>query len=127
MASVIEHAASNVFEEAVDELYGQSKKSWALILLAFILGGVAAAVVAVWFRRRGAAETVGGPDADTTATQFGSQASEARYVNSLKGSAWSRRRAQIASTDAAMRGRVGRAASRLNIRRHTLVGRDPSG
>ena len=67
MASVIEHAASNVFEEAVDELYGQSKKSWALILLAFILGGVAAVAVAVWFRRRGAAEAVGGPEADTTA------------------------------------------------------------
>ena len=85
MASVIEHAASNVFEEAVDELYGQSKKSWALILLAFILGGVAAAVVAVWFRRRGAAEAVGGPDADTTATQFGSQASEARVRQFAQG------------------------------------------
>ena len=127
MASVIEHAASSVLEEAVDEFYGQSKRKWALIVVAFILGGFATAVVAVKFRRHVAAETVGGPDADTTGAPPRSPASEARYLNSFETSPWSRRRAQIARTDALMRARVGRAASRLNIRRRAPVGRERNG
>jgi hypothetical protein len=119
MESVIGHAASNVFEEAVEELIGQSKRKWALTLLAFILGGVVTVVVMVKLQKRTAAETVGGVDSDAPLTQPGSPAPEPRSANAFKGSTWSVRRAQIASSEAAMRARVGRAASRLNVRRHT--------
>ena len=117
MASMIERAASNVVEEAVDEVFGQSKRKWALILLAFILGAAATAVVAVRFREHIGAETLGGPDPDA-AMPPGSRASEAQPADASKTSRWSRRRAQIAHTDAAMRARIGGAASRLRIPRH---------
>ncbi len=117
MASSIEQAAADVFEEAVDEFFGKSKRTWALILVVFILGGVATAVVAARLRQR-AAETDRGPDADTAVPPSGPQESERRYGNASDTSSWSRRRAQIARTDAAMRRRVGDTASRLNVRRH---------
>ena len=119
MASVIERAASNVVEEAVDEVFGQSKRNWALVLLAFILGAVATAVVVIRFREHLGA---GGPDSDTSATFSGSQQSEAQGPGASTTSRWSRRRAQIAHTDAAMRARVGGAASRLRIPRHAPTG-----
>ena len=119
MESVIGHAASNVFDEAVDELIGRSKRKWALTLLAFILGGVVTVVVLPKLQMRRAAETVGGADADAALAPSGSPASRVRSVNSSKGSTWSVRRAQIAHSEAAMRARVGRAASRLNVRRHS--------
>ena len=115
MASVIGDAASSVGSEAFDELVGQSKRKWALVLVAFILGGVVTAVVAVRLRRRMAGETAGGVDADA-ALPSGSHPSAARDITAPKASAWARRRAQIAHTDAAMRARVGRAASQLRIR-----------
>ena len=121
MASVIERAASNVVEEAVDEVFGQSKRKWALVLVAFILGAVATAVVVIRFREHIGAATLGGPDADTALTP-GSRASEAQPADASKTSRWSRRRAQIAHTDAAMRARVGGAASRLRIPRHAPNG-----
>ena len=115
MSLSIEQAAVDVFEEAVDEFFGKSKRTWALFLVVFILGGVATAVVAARLRQR-AAETNRGPDADTAVPPSGPQESEARYGNDT--SSWSRRRAQIVRTDAAMRRRVGGTAGRLNIRRH---------
>jgi hypothetical protein len=120
MASVIERAASNVVEEAVDEVFGQSKRNWALVLLAFIFGAVAMAVVVIRYREHLGGAT-GGPDADTALTP-GSRGSEAQPAEASKTSRWSRRRAQIAHTDAAMRGRVGSAASRLRIPRHAPNG-----
>ncbi len=118
MASVIERAASNVVDEAVDEVFGQSKRKWALVLLAFILGAVGAAVVAIRLRERVGADTARGPDSDTSATPSGSQQSAAQPADASTTSRWSRGRAQIAHTDAAMRARVGGAASRLRIPRH---------
>jgi hypothetical protein len=114
---VIERATSNVVEEAVDEVFGQSKRKWALVLLAFIVGAVAAAVVAVRFRDHIGAETLGGPD-PATVVPFDSRESEAQTAGVRKTSRWSRRRAQIVHTDAVMRARVGGAASRLRIPRH---------
>ena len=113
MESTIEHGAANVVGEAFDELIGRSKRSWALTLVAFVLGAVATAVVVIKFAHRRAAESAGEPDADDTGTASGTQPSAARST-----SAWTRRRAQIARTDAMMRARVGGAASRLNVRRH---------
>ena len=116
MASVIEDTASTVTLEAFDELVGRSKRSWALVLLAFTFGAVVAAVLAIKFRK----QLAGGPgesEADGTATASGPQSSDAGDIDLSHASPWSRRRAQIAHTDAAMRARVGRAASRLNIRR----------
>ena len=118
MSLSIEQAAVDVFEEAVDEFFGKSKRTWALFLVVFILGGVATAVVAARLRQRRAAGTLRGPDADTAVPPSGPQEAEPRYGNSSKSSSWSRRRAQIARTDAAMRRRVGGTAGRLNIRRH---------
>ena len=123
MASVIEDAASSVAMEAFDELVGQSKRKWAVVLLAFIIGGVVTAVVAVRLRKRSDGAAMSGPDADLTMAQ----PSESRGVDPSTASAWSRRRAQIAHTDAAMRARVGRAASQLNIRRQMAAGRELDG
>ena len=114
MESVIDHAGSNLVKEASDELFGRSKRSWALIVVAFILGGVVALAV-IYSAKRKAAETDGGPDADT-ALNSGSPASEARPSNSLK--------TRIARSDAVMRVRVGRAGSRLNVFQHAPVAQE---
>ena len=67
MESVIEKAgeevATEVFPEALAELTGRSSRKWAVILIAFVLGSIAA-VVAIKLWQRQAAETVGGPDVD---------------------------------------------------------------
>jgi len=77
MGSVVEHVGevvvSEMLEEAVEELTGRSKRKWAVVLIAFVLGGVVAVVV-IKSRKRRAAETVGGPDADTVATASDSEA-----------------------------------------------------
>ena len=99
MESTIEHGAAKVVGEAFDELVGRSKRSWALILLAFALGAVATAVVVIKFANRGASESAGGPNADDTVASSAPQASEAQF----KTSAWTRRRAQLARTEAAIR------------------------
>ena len=52
-----------VLQEAADELTGQSKRIWAVILVAFVLGSVATVVVRK-YRKRRAAENAIGPDAD---------------------------------------------------------------
>jgi hypothetical protein len=127
MESLIGHAATNVLDEAVEELIGQSKRKWALILLAFVLGGVVTVVVVLKLQQRGAAETGNGSAAETAATPSGSPASATDSANSTKGSTWSVRRAQMAYSEAAMRARVGRAASRLNVRRHAPAERQHEG
>ena len=48
----IEHGAANVVGEAFDELIGRSKRSWALILVAFVLGAAATAVVVIKVAQR---------------------------------------------------------------------------
>ena len=59
MESKIEEAgldvAADVLSEAVDELTGVSKRTWAVILLAFLLGSVATALVIRALRQRAAA------------------------------------------------------------------------
>ena len=109
----IEHGAANVVGEAFDELIGRSKRSWALTLVAFVLGAVAPAVVVIKVAQRRAADSAGRTESDDTVTPLGAQASE-----SPSSSAWTRRRAQVARTDAMMRARVGKFGSRLNVRRH---------
>jgi hypothetical protein len=101
----IEHAASTVLVEAFDEAVGRSKRTWALMLVAFVLGGVA--VAALVFRYRKRTEAV--DDSDTSDT---APASEPH----AGASAWTHRRAQVVRSQALMRARVGRAASRLNYR-----------
>ena len=117
----IEHGAANVVGEAFDELIGRSKRSWALTLVAFVLGAVATAVVVIKFAHRRAADSAGGTDTDDTGTPSGTQPSEAP-----SSSAWTRRRAQVARTDAMMRARVGKFGSRLNVRRHAEADQPPS-
>ena len=56
----IEHGAANVVGEAFDELIGRSKRSWALTLVAFVLGAVATAVVVIKVAQRRAADSAGG-------------------------------------------------------------------
>jgi hypothetical protein len=114
----IEHGAANVVGEAFDELVGRSKRSWALVLVAFLLGAVATAVLAIKYSQRGASEQAGGPEANDAVTPSGTQPS--------KVSAWTRRRDQIVHTDAMMRARVGRFGSRLNVRRHAEASQPPS-
>lgn len=69
MESVIEEVGEAVvggfLQETVDELSGRSRRTWAVILLAFILGGVVAAAV-IRFRKRQATEFAGSADTDTT-------------------------------------------------------------
>src|SRR4051812_28376597 len=107
----IEHGAANVVGEAFDELTGRSKRSWALTLVAFVLGAAATAVVVIKVAQRRAANSAGGADTDDTVSPFGTQQSEARST----ASAWSRRRAQIGRTDAMMSARVGKFGSRLTF------------
>ncbi len=49
MDPIAEYAAeqigSAVLEEAVDEVVGRSNKKWALVLVAFLVGGVIGAVI----------------------------------------------------------------------------------
>ena len=85
----IEHGAANVVGEAFDELIGRSKRSWALTLVAFVLGAAATAVVVIKVAQRRAADSAGGTETDDTATPLGAQASE-----SPSNSAWTRRRAE---------------------------------
>jgi len=77
MGSVIEQmgeaVVGDVVQEAADELTGRSKRKWALVLVAFVLGGVIAVVV-IRSRKRRAAETVIGLDADPAASTAGSSA-----------------------------------------------------
>src|SRR5688572_24202027 len=101
----MEHAASTVFVEALDEAVGRSKRSWALVLVAFVLGGVAVAALVFRYRKR----TVAVDGSDTSDTALASESHAAA-------SAWSHRRAQVVRSEALVRERVGRAASRLNYR-----------
>jgi hypothetical protein len=70
MESVIEEVGEavvgGVLQEAVDELSGRSRRKWAVVLLAFIVGGVVAAAV-IRSRKRRAAEFAGstGAGSDT--------------------------------------------------------------
>jgi len=77
MGSVVVHVGevvvSEMLEEAVEELTGRSKRKWAVVLIAFVLGGVVAVVV-IKSRKRRAAETGSGPDAVTVATASDSEA-----------------------------------------------------
>lgn len=41
----IEQVGSAVLEEAVDEVVGRSNKKWALVLVAFVVGGIIGAVI----------------------------------------------------------------------------------
>jgi hypothetical protein len=108
----IERAASGVLIEAFDEVVGLSKRRWALMLLAFVLGG--AAVATLFFKNRKRTETIGGSAAADTAV-----GSEPR-VSERDSSRWSHRRARIMRSEAAMRARVARAASRLNVRQRRV-------
>ena len=75
----IEHGAANVVGEAFDELIGRSKRSWALTLVAFVLGAVATAVVVIKFAHRRAADSAGGPDTDDIGTPSGTQPSAVAF------------------------------------------------
>jgi hypothetical protein len=104
----IERAASGILIEAFDEAVGLSKRKWALMLLAFVLGGAVVAALIVEYRKR--TETIDGSAAADAAVS-----SEPR-VSPPDPSGWSHRRARIMRSEAAMRARVARAASRLNVR-----------
>ena len=62
MGSVIEEIGdaviSDVLQEAVDELRGRSKRKWAVILIAVLVGGVTATII---IRRRRRAASVSEP------------------------------------------------------------------
>jgi hypothetical protein len=104
----IEHAASTVLVEAFDEAVGRSKRNWALMLVAFVLGAVAVAALMLRYRNR--TEILDHADGSDTA-----RASEP-LPTAADTSAWSRRRARVVHSETLMRARVGRAASRLNPR-----------
>ncbi len=69
MESVIdrvgETVVSDVLQETVKELTGGSKRKWAVVLLALIVGGAITAVV-IRIRTRRAAETAASNSADVT-------------------------------------------------------------
>jgi hypothetical protein len=68
MESVIEHVGAavvgDVLQETVDELSGRSKRKWAVILVAFVIGAVAAALV-IRSRKRGAVDPAKSLDEET--------------------------------------------------------------
>lgn len=70
MESVIEEVGEAVvggfLQETVDELSGRSRRKWAVVLLAFVVGGVVAAAV-IRSRKRRAAEIAGSAESDMTA------------------------------------------------------------
>jgi hypothetical protein len=68
---VLVFGAPKVMEEAVEELTGRSRRRWALLLVAFVVG-LAVAVVMIRLGKRRAAETADGPVAVPTATASGS-------------------------------------------------------
>lgn len=69
MESVIEHVGAavvgDVLQETVEELSGRSKRKWAVILVAFVIGAVAAALV-IRSRKRRAVEPATSLDEETT-------------------------------------------------------------
>ena len=104
--------APTVVQEAVAEFTGQSKRKWALFLIAFVLG-VAIAGAFYRFEKRTATGA-----ANPTATASDTSAAIPRDTQPLRTSTWSQRRIRIARSEAEMRARVGRAGSRMNLRRH---------
>jgi hypothetical protein len=67
IAKAGEEAVSEVLPEALAELTGRSNRKWALILVAFVVGGVAV-VVGAKFLRRPSVETLDAPEVDTMTT-----------------------------------------------------------
>ena len=58
-----EDVVSEVLPEALAELTGRSSRKWAVMLVTFVLGGIAGVVVIKFWKRRAAA-TGGEPDAE---------------------------------------------------------------
>ena len=95
-----------VLEEAAEELVGKSKRKWALVLVAFVVGAIAAVVVVRFEMRRIAADE---PDLDVSDAGSGAAPS----IDLTEASAWS----QLRRSEAALRERVGNVGSRMNVRR----------
>jgi hypothetical protein len=97
----------------MEEVIGGSKRKWALVSVAFLLGiAVLAEVIRIVIRTT--AESTPAP----TATESGSPASE---TESPKTPAWRKKRAQLGNVEVEMRARVGRLGSRMHPRRHAYV------
>jgi hypothetical protein len=97
----------SVLEEAAEELVGKSKRKWALVLVAFIIGAVAAVLV-IRFEKRTLTSAVLDAEGDSA------KASEAEpSIDLTETSAWS----QLRRSEAALRARVGNLGSRMNVRR----------
>jgi hypothetical protein len=116
-------AAPNLVEEAFEEITGESKRKWGLVVLAFVLGVLAVTAV-IRFTNRKATPTVV-PDADATAATSDSDMPTA--IDSPHHSVWSETRTQIARSEAAMRTRVHHLASRVHLPRHASVGEEGNG
>ena len=90
----IEHGAANVVGEAFDELIGRSKRSWALTLVAFVLGAAATAVIVIK-GRAAPRRRLGRPNRNRRHwTPLGTQASEAHSNSGVDSPARRRLRAQ---------------------------------
>jgi hypothetical protein len=114
-------SSPKLLEEALAEVTGESKRKWAVLVIALLLG-VAVLAVVIRLAIQRSAETTPAREPGTAATGSESQASE---TESSKMPAWREKRAQLARSGGAMRARVGRIGSRLNPRRHAHVEREP--
>jgi len=110
-----------VVDEAVDEFLGRSKKSWALMLVMFILGAALVAALMIKVAKRRPLVTFNEEVTDVTATAPTSGVSGLRYANPFSSPSWTSGRARVARSEAAMRERVTRTASRLTPRRNTRM------
>jgi hypothetical protein len=83
-----EQVRSNVTEEAFEELTGESGRSWGLIVAAFIMGAVVAAMLLViGFRRITETRSVSGTDTVAEPTPGGAPAVPARRWERWSGNA----------------------------------------
>jgi hypothetical protein len=108
-------SSPKLLEEAMEEVTGESKRKWALVFIAFLLG-IAVLALVIRLVNRTAAKTT--PTRGPGPTATGSQASD---PESSTRSAWREKRARLARSEARRQARVGRLGSRLNLRRHAQI------
>ena len=96
---------SDVLSEAVDELTGDSKRKWAVMLVAFVFGSIATVLV-IRYRRRRATEAVDSDVAATALRESDTDAPDGQCRRTLREvSSWLARSSALVETTPTLRSR----------------------